>query len=226
VRHIMAIRSAYTEESISQWRMMVSRDWLIPSLQAQTQKPELVVGLSEDDPFIEERKQMFCDAGCSVRFVIRDRGYDPGAWETIDRGFPWGFEGGDLSLISRCDDDDAIPTDFAEVTAGCAERCGFDRAVLDWPIGYTAFAGKMYHLYNRSNQFISILSTDGLSPYEVSHRTFEKHMPRVIVSDKAGWTWVRHGKTVSGTRRRYRMQLAGRSDSSRWAVQAIKDWGG
>lgn len=212
--HICLIQSAYDDGSVSEYRLRIAEQTVIPSLRSQTRKVKVQVSLCEYDPLQEERRRMWLSCGHEVGFVYRESAVT----ESDLYSDPWYLPEG-RNLIQRCDDDDILPVDFFELTHLTASHIKYETALLTWPNGYVWHAGKLHRLSHRYNQFCSIVSNDHrLHPHRYGHRQFEGAIPSVAVEHSRGWVWVRHDVTISDTKPRYLRQDGGQPNLKRWPV--------
>jgi len=199
--HILLLMSHYTDPALSRRRLEIFQGTLAPSLSAQTRKPTLHVLLSPDDPCIAERMAALESTGCDWKPIYRND------WKLY--GEDWELPEGH-KVISRCDDDDVLRRNFAEVTYNCG-MVARNRAII-WPNNYIYWRGTLFRWRHKGNQFVS-LSTDRLvSPHYIQHSLIARRWRVVRASEDPGAIWVRHGDSESSTLKRYRKRGASQQE--------------
>lgn len=206
-RYCMLIQAAYAEEPLSRTRLAISRETVIPSLAAQTTKPTIHLQLNNHDPLLQDRLDAFRATGCEVVPLFRRE------WKLYREN--WELPAG-RKIVSRCDDDDALPTDFCQRTAAAAPRTG-DHALI-WPRGYVYWRDTVYSLVHPESQFVTLVTDGPQDPHQFPHQEYTKRYSTVVVSLSPGWIWVRHGAAHTPTLQRYRQKELRGIDSSRFAV--------
>jgi len=196
--HILLVMSHYREADLSQRRLGIFEATLAPSLSAQTRKPLLHVVVSPDDPLAAERARAIDSTGCEWRSLPRKE------WRLY--GEDWELPEGH-KIVSRCDDDDVLRRDFAEVTYNCGMKIPGERAII-WPNNYTYWRGKLYHWHHNGNQFVSLSTSRPVGPHYIRHSSIAGQWAIVRASMKPGAIWVRHGDSESSTLKKYRSRLA------------------
>jgi len=216
--YFLIIQSAYNDEELSRNRLRMTERWLIPSLRGQTQKVKVRVSVCEDDPILEERMEAFRSCGHEVSFVYRDRSEVPLHVDNIHGVEDWGIPSGIRTVVSRIDDDDAIPIDFFELTLKRATECPWDSAVLEWTNGYVWINGTLYRSFRKGNQFCTVVSMTGMQPHQDLHWKLSSTLPVMRVNQSRGWCWVRHEDTIVEVRDIHIGKKASPPNKSRWAV--------
>jgi|TARA_R110002110_G_scaffold145775_5_gene335349 hypothetical protein len=217
-QQFIIIQSAYKDADFSKERMELTREWCLPSLQAQTTKVNLQISVCIEDPHLEERKEMFRSSGHDVKFIYKDPANIPMTMDTLVDNDPWEIPVGPRTAVSRMDDDDAISIDFLTLVKERANLCKWSKAVLEWTNGYTLVNKRLYKSHRPGNQFITILSNEGTNPHKILHWRFPNLLPTVRVNGSRGWVWVRHEKTLSKTREQHTQGRASPPNRDRWNV--------
>lgn len=194
ILHCILVQSSYTDERLSRRRLEITRETCLKSLAYQTQKPVVHLAVSNADPLRDERIAAFEATGCPVVVSVEP-------WKLY--GMRFGLQPG-FKIVSRMDDDDVLSHDFCELTQGCAAAAKPETALV-WPVGYVVWRGAPYRLRHSGNQFVSLLSETS-HPHERPHWRYVRTWRSAVVSQRAGWVWVRHGDAVSSTLEKYRTQ--------------------
>jgi len=192
MKHLILIRSSYPADYLefaNAYRLTLTEKITIPSLQAQTYKDFTVcVGLRDDDPLREERRQAWIASGLNVRFVPR-----------VFREVP---EFAEKRTLTRLDDDDAIHRDFMRIMRGTLARKR-SVAVVAFGHGCHVQANGVLPSNKVNNQFITVYDPKGtLSAFQYKHGECDKFGRVVVTSfEDPAWLWIKHGENKSPTGR-------------------------
>jgi hypothetical protein len=211
------VRSSYRNETLSRARLERTKESFAMAASAQQAPAQLIVAVSASDPFLDERVSVFEECSESCRVVYADM-TPVGNRDVVSFVQDWGLPERRL-LTLRCDDDDVIASDYLRWTVSRAEQVLHYPWILDWPLGYVMYAGKLHRFKNPYNQFIGLLSRDGTSVYRHTHKGWRGRAGRSIVCHARGWIWFRH-KHAAGKkwRPRWTRHSGGVPTRTRWAV--------
>lgn len=210
---VCLIQSAYSDYNLSKYRLEISNKTVIQSLKFQSIKIDVQISMCVSDPFKDERIKAFESTGHKVKIIWRNTAVSNDDLYSD----PWEIPMG-RCLTHRCDDDDIIPNDYFELTRLTASNIRLEEALLTWPNGYVLHENKLYRVNHRYNQFISIVSNNGLHPHKYGHKQFAGAIKSIAVNNSRGWVWVRHSDTISDTKPRYLKQNGGQPNLKRWPV--------
>ena len=214
----VTVQSAYTSLRKSRERLEITKKMLVPSLREQTYKPKLVVSMSTRDPLYFERKAVWRSTGLDVRFTERDKDRLPVTWRNVTKGDNWELPAGPRLAVMRIDDDDAISVDYVKITLDRANECNWNKAVLNWALGYVIYNDQLFRVCHKRNMFMTAVSNAGFSPHSIVHNHAGRYFRVIGINHSRGWVWNRHRFTLSRTGRKYRRRLAAKPTLSRWAI--------
>lgn len=201
-QHTIVIRAAYSEESLSRYRLELSRGTIIPSLKCQIEtRFAVVLRLSRSDPLAVERIALFQSIGVAVNTVFELPDHDG------------------LNLQTRLDDDDAISPDFVQTLQAVARHIRRETAI-NFPHGVVFEDGRWCRMTHRSSQFLSVLTpSPTLRVFTAMHNQIGKFMPVVQVpTQQRCWCWIRHAGAASPSAAYLsRLPRASRDDKARFA---------
>ena len=168
MKHVICIRSAYTEGLLSERRLQLTEEFCIESLRKQDHSYELIVKVDANDPHLRMRQQMFQSLKVPIRFT-------DGEWHTEG----WAYK-------TRMDDDDALfPTFMSRLAAsvGSSEWYTFAEG---WVLNPNDKLLKRRYV---ENQFVTRFCGPTDSPYCMNHTKVTGHK---IIDEDPAWIWVRH----------------------------------
>ena len=205
MNHCILIRSAYSPSvplNVNRRRLELTRALCAASLAAQSVKTvRLVPKLHLDDPFLQERLNVYAGTGLRVvPFLSRDE--RPGllrkqGWDAIIANV---FKTGAVVLQTRMDDDDAIARDFCErLYVGIARQ--ENKGWHTFPRGVYVERRAWAPYILPANQFITrrTVAGSGRHVYEIQHRQI-KARELAVIDEQPAWIWCRHNDALSGSR--------------------------
>ena len=217
--HYLLVQSAYQDPKMSEYRLSITKDVCAPSIAAQHERVKLVVSVCEADPFLEERKELFRDCRPDVQFIYRDPALMPVSRDNFSTGNKWPLPNDTRILVTRLDDDDALSSDYCELTYEAAGEIEYQKFVLRWPNGYVRVDdGKLRRMRYPANHFCSFVTDDATAPCDLAHMASMSLYPIITVNTSRGWLWNRHGETLADTEATHIGKVADPANSSRWAI--------
>lgn len=192
MKHIVIVRSNYEDPRTSLCRALLAENTLIPCLRSQTFRNfEVFLIINDRDPYRETRMDTWSSFNVrTFRSVEEAKQHLPTT--------PY--------IVTRIDDDDFVDDDFI----GTLQR-HFPKnpiktsALLTYPYGFLLNEGKLYHMSDVGNMFISLKVVDGsqASPFDMKHGHYKSYPHIEVVSFRNAWVWHRHGdnKSPLATRR-------------------------
>mgnify|MGYP004451077619 CR=1 FL=1 len=181
--HLVCVRSAYTDPSLSETRLELSRRTIVPSLRNQDVPFRLCLRIDSADPLLTERVELFRQLDVPIQYDLHPN-------KTC-------------TLWSRIDDDDAVADNYLQQVQFWSSRgktyVGFDR-------GLVSNNGKLFKAKIPGNMFASAVSHDpDWHIFTQNHRALQKLRMRnaALIHDESAWIWVRHSTTKSKCLSRY-----------------------
>lgn len=179
MRHVICIRSAYTDAELSARRLEITREYLIPSLIWQRESGvefDLMVSVSDDDPCLSARCHLFREVRVPVHWIEEPYWYSA----------CWAYK-------TRLDDDDMLAPDFLlRLTTAISQI-----QTPQWytfPEGYILKDGAVTRRKYTANQFVTRWCAPGESPYDVPHTEVKGAW---AIDNKPAWVWVRHPDNIT-----------------------------
>lgn len=203
IDHYLLVKAEHSANKENKECLRLTKQMCVPSIISQYDGVKVVVSLSASDPLHDDRKQVFRDAIADVRFVYDQK---------------WNLPGNQRLLISRCDDANALSSDFCGLTWQAACTVDSEMAVLQWPKGYVrAGNGKLRRIRQNNNEFWSLITHSGniAQPWEPSQ--MNASVPTIIVNNSRGWIWNEKGREIQGSKDRWTGKVADPPNINRWA---------
>jgi hypothetical protein len=143
----------------------------------------------------------------------------PVSRDNFSTGNKWPLPNDTRILVTRLDDDDALSSDYCELTYEAAGEIEYQKFVLRWPNGYVRVDdGKLRRMRYPANHFCSFVTDDATAPCDLAHMASMSLYPIITVNTSRGWLWNRHGETLADTEATHIGKVADPANSSRWAI--------